>query len=194
MKKLLFTVVAVAAVSLVQAQATWNFDKSHSNFGFAISHMVISETEGEFKDFEGTVVAAKDDFSDAKVDLTIKAASIDTDDEGRDKHLRAPDFFDVEKYADITFVSKELKSMGKGKYKLTGDFTMHGVTKEESFDLKYNGTVTGPYGYTRAGFKLKGSIDRTKYGVVYNGTLESGGLLIGEDVEIVCNIELIKQK
>lgn len=194
MKKAILVLVAIISVSLaVQAQATWNFDKSHSNIGFTIAHMVISETEGEFKDFEGTVVATEEDFSDAKINFIIKAASIDTDDEKRDQHLKNADFLDVEKYEDITFVSKSLNSVGKNKYKLTGDFTLHGVTKEITLDVKYNGTVKGPYGYTRAGFKITGSIDRTKYGVVYNGTLEAGGLLIGEEVDIICNIELIRQ-
>lgn len=171
----------------------WAFDGSHAKIGFSVSHMGISETEGKFTKFEGTVLSDKPDFSDAKIDLTIDVNSINTEDKRRDDHLKAADFFDAAKYPTITFKSKSFKSLGKNKYKLVGDFTMHGVTKEIELDVTYKGTVEDPYKNTKAGFKLSGVIDRTQFGLVWTGKLAAGGLLVGNDINLDINIELIKK-
>lgn len=196
MKKLTtILVVLMLTVFSVMAQKTkWTFDKVHSKIQFDVAHLVISEVTGQFQDYEGTVLADKADFSDAKIDFSIDVKSINTNDENRDRHLQSADFFDVAKYPKITFKSKSMTEAGKNQYKLTGDLTMHGVTKTVTFDVKYGGTVTDPYGNVKAGFKITGVIDRTDFGLKYNSVLDSGGLLIGEEITITCNVELLKQK
>jgi polyisoprenoid-binding protein YceI len=176
------------------AQTTqWGYDASHAKVGFTISHFGISETEGKFTRFDGMVLSDKPDFSDAKIDFTIDVNSINTEDAQRDVHLKSADFFDVQKFPSITFKSKSLKSTGKHKYKLTGSFTMHGVTKEITLDVIYMGTVVDPYKNTKAGFKITGKIDRTQFGLVWNGNLSNGDALIGNEVNLVINIELVKK-
>ncbi|MBK7957585.1 MAG: YceI family protein [Bacteroidetes bacterium] len=190
----LFTIAFLLFGMAANAQNTkWAFDGSHAKIGFSVSHMGISETEGKFTKFEGTVLSDKPDFSDAKIDLTIDVNSINTEDKRRDDHLKAADFFDAAKYPTITFKSKSFKSLGKNKYKLVGDFTMHGVTKEIELDVTYKGTVEDPYKNTKAGFKLSGVIDRTQFGLVWTGKLAAGGLLVGNDINLDINIELIKK-
>ena len=193
MRKLGTTMVAILMVAFAYAQTTdWGFDQSHSNVRFAVSHMVISEVEGNFGSYEGSVSTTKSDFSDASVKFTIDVSSIDTDDEKRDDHLRGADFFDVKKNANITFQSTSMKKVSENKYKVTGNFTMLGVTKEITLDAKYGGTINDPWGNTKAGIKVTGTINRTDWGLKYNSKLDTGGLMIGEDVDIVCNFELIK--
>ena len=195
MKKISLLIVALITSGVIFAQTTkWDFDLGHSNIQFSINHMVISEVTGNFTSFEGTVLSDKADFSDAKINFTIKVNSIDTDNEKRDQHLTGTDFFDVEKYPEITFKGKSLKKVSENKYKLTGDFTMHGVTKTIELDVKYGGTIKDPWGNTKAGFKITGTIKRYDFGLKYNSTLEAGGFMLGEEVELVCNIELTKQK
>jgi len=191
--KLISAVLLIATLSASAQKTKWSFDKSHSKVQFDISHMVIAEVSGQFQDYSGTVLSDKDDFSDAKIDFSIDVKSIDTDDEKRDQHLRSPDFFDAANYAKITFKGKSMKKVGKNKYKLTGDFTLHGVTKTITLDVTYGGTVKDPWGNIKAGFKITGVINRTDFGLKYNSIMDSGGLLIGEDVTITCKVELIKK-
>lgn len=185
-------ILAIAAVSF--AQTSWNFDKAHSSIGFNVDHMVVAEVEGEFAKFEGTFSADKDDFSDAQITFTVDVASITTDNEKRDGHLKSPDFFDVAKYPQMTFKSKAFTKTGNKTYKLVGDLTMRGVTKEVTLDVKYGGTIADPWGNTRAGFKISGALNRTDYGLEWNKILETGGLLVSEEVRIVGRFELIKSK
>ena len=183
----------IAYATTYAQQANWDFDKSHSKIQFDVAHMVISEVTGQFHDYEGKIEIDKNDFTKSNISITIDAKSIDTDHEKRDGHLRAPDFFDVEKYPNITFISKSIEKIEKNIYKLSGDFTMHGITKAIDLNVKHIGTIKDPYGNTRAGFKVEGSINRTDYGMKYNSIMEAGGLLIGEDVSILCNFEIIQK-
>ncbi len=193
MKKLSMLAIALIAWAAVSAQSgKWGFDPSHSKVRFAVAHMVISDVEGQFNKYEGTVLSDKDDFSDAKVEFTIEVNSIDTDNEKRDEHLKSADFFDAAKYPKITFKSKSITKLGANLYKLTGILTMHGVTKDVTLEMKYGGTVKDPYENTKAGFKITGTINRTLWGLEYNSVIEAGGLMIGEEVDITCNIELIR--
>jgi len=195
MSKLITTTAALMMAVLTFAQTSnWGFDKSHSNVRFAVSHMVISEVEGNFGEFDGKVASSRDDFSDAIIEFTIQVTSIDTDDESRDDHLRNADFFDVEKFPTMKFESTSIKKVSDSKLEVTGNFTMHGVTKEITLDAKYGGTIIDPWGNTKAGIKVTGSIDRTNWGLLYNSKMDTGGLLIGNEVDIVCNFELIKLK
>jgi polyisoprenoid-binding protein YceI len=175
------------------ATTLWGFDASHAKVGFKISHFGISETEGKFIKFDGTVLSTQPDFSDAEIDFTIDVNSINTEDSQRDAHLRSADFFDVEKFPSITFKSKSLETVEKNKYKLTGDLTMHGVTKEITLRVDYRGTVVDPFSNTKAGFRITGVIDRTKFGLAWNGLLAAGGMLVGHEVQLEINIELIKK-
>lgn len=194
MKRILFTLAILTASGIGYAQkTTWAYDASHAKVGFSISHFGISETEGKFTKFSGTVLADKPDFSDAIIDFIIDVNSINTEDQKRDEHLRSPDFFDATKYPSISFKGKRFKQVAKSKYKLTGDLTMHGVTKEVSLDVVYKGTVVDPYKNTKAGFKVSGTLDRTKYGLMWNGKLAGGELLVGNDVSLDINIELLKK-
>ena len=195
MKKLIFTTLFLATISFSFAQETkWAIDKSHSNVRFAVAHMVISEVEGSFSDFNGTVTTKGDNFDNADINFTIAVNSIDTKDEKRDAHLLNEDFFDAPKYPEITFKSTKMKKVSDNKYKLTGEFTMHGVTKEITLDVKYGGTIVDPWGNTKAGFKVMGTINRTDWGLKYNSVMDTGGLMIGEEIDLVCNVELAMKK
>ncbi len=194
MRKLGLLMTALLLVVFTQAQeSNWAFDAAHSNVRFAVTHMVISEVEGNFGIYDGSVTTTKDDFSDASIEFSIDVASIDTDNTKRDDHLRNEDFFDVAKYPNITFTSTSIEKVGEKELKVTGDFTMLGVTKSITLDAKYGGTIKDPWGNTKAGIKVEGSIDRTEWGLKYNSTMDTGGLMLGEEVDIVCNFELVQK-
>jgi len=195
MKKIqLLIAVFLLTATFGYGQSNWKIDASHSNVIFTVSHMVVSEVSGYFKIFEGAVSAKDDLFKDAKITFSADAASINTDNEKRDEHLKSDDFFSTAKYPKITFVSKSFKKVKNNKYKLTGDFTMKGVTKQITLDVTYNGTVKDPWGNTRAGFKLSGELNRFDYNLKWNNVVEAGGAVVGKTVTIKCNIELVKNK
>lgn len=194
MKTIIISALILAAKVFANAQTTqWGYDDTHAKVGFSISHFGISETEGKFTKFSGSVLSDKSDFSDAKIDITIDVNSINTEAPQRDAHLKSADFFDVSKFPAIVFKSKKLTAVGKNKYKLTGDITMHGVTKEIVLDVIYKGTVVDPFKNTKAGFKLSGTLNRNDFGLSWNGKLASGEILVGNEVELMINIELIKK-
>jgi polyisoprenoid-binding protein YceI len=172
----------------------WGYDLSHSKLGFTISHFGISETEGRFTKFDGHVYSDKPDFSDAVIELIIEAASINTEDGPRDNHLRSADFFDVAQFPSIVFKSRAIAFAGEYRYQLTGDIQMHGVTREITLYVVYRGTVDDPFNNTKAGFLINGAIDRTQFGLTWNGVLAAGGLLVGNTVNFSINIELVKIK
>src|SRR5690606_11171351 len=171
------------------AQTTWSIDKPHSKIEFNVVHMAISEVEGEFRDFDAKVTSTSDDIHNADVEFTAKVASIDTENERRDNHLKSDDFFNAEKFPDIKFKGKLVKE-GKD-YKLKGDFTMRDVTKPVSFDVTYGGTIDTGRGL-KAGFKVNGTINRKDYNVKWDNKVASGELVVSDDVEIVCKIEMNK--
>lgn len=191
MMKTLLTIVLFSVVSLAQS-TTWKFDKAHSQVKFNVTHLVISEVTGYFRTFDGTVKTEGNDFSTAQIEFTIDTKSIDTDNEKRDNHLRSDDFFNAEKYPQMKFKSKSMKKVGDNEYKLIGDLTIRDVTKEVELDVVYGGVVNDGYGNTKAGFKVTGTIDRFDYNLNWNALLEAGGAVVGSDVEMVCNVQLIK--
>ncbi|MBL7891882.1 MAG: YceI family protein [Bacteroidia bacterium] len=191
------TTMAAAAILTVagaQAQSNWTIDASHSKVQFTVTHLMISEVTGKFKVYEGKVVATKDDFSDSQIEFSADVNSINTDDEGRDKHLKSDDFFNAEKYPKMTFKSKSFKKVSGKNYKLIGDLTIRDITKSVEFDVVYNGSIKDPWGNTKAGFKLIGVINRIDYGLKWNAAVEAGGVVVSEKVNITCDIELGKQK
>ena len=189
-------VVFVAALALIatslSAQTKWSVEKSHSNINFSVAHLVVSEVTGKFKDFTGTVEAAKEDFSDMKVAITIKANSVDTDEPRRDGHLKSADFFNAAVDSIITFKSVKVEKVSDGKYKVTGDLTMRGVTKSVTLDAQLKGKTKNPWGQTIAVFRATSTIDRTQWGLKWNKGLETGGLLVGENVDLTFNVEFVQ--
>ncbi|MFA7419574.1 MAG: YceI family protein [Melioribacteraceae bacterium] len=194
MKKAVFAVLLVFGFTFVNAQTKWSVDKSHSNVGFSVTHLIISEVTGQFKNFSAEIETTSDDFTDAKINFTIDVASINTENEGRDKHLKSDDFFNAEKFPKITFVGKSFKKVDGKKYKLVGDFTMRDVTKQITLDVVFNGTVKDPWGNTKAGFKISGELNRMDYNVKWNNLIEAGGAVVSKEVAININLELNKAK
>lgn len=166
MKKVFFIAAAFVAFTAFTTLATWTNDDPHSQLGFTVTHLGVSDVSGTFNDFDVTVQSSKPDFSDASFELTAKVASIDTRVDARDNHLKSADFFDAEKYPVISFKSTSLKKAGKNKYKLAGNLTMHGITKPVTMDLAYRGTVENPMSKKKtAGFQLTGTVKRSDFGV-----------------------------
>lgn len=187
--------VAILASSLsLNAQTKWVVDPVHSSVNFNIEHLVISEVEGKFKTYTGSITASKPDLTDAAIEFAIDVNSIDTENEMRDKHLVAPDFFDAGKYPKMTFKSTSFKKLSGNKYVLNGNLTIHGITKPAKFDVAYGGTAKDGYGNTKAGFKAKGSINRFDYGLKYNSLTEAGGATLGKDVEIDLKLQFAQAK
>ena len=193
MKKItILLLFALASVNFLLAQSNWTIDKNHSDIRFTAVHMVISEVDGEFKEFAGTVSNASEDFDGAEVEFTAQVGSIDTDNARRDGHLKSDDFFNAEAYPEVKFKGKIEKE--GDQYHLVGDFTMRDVTKQVKFDVKYNGTVSLGQRGKKAGFKVTGSVDRFEYGMKFNRALETGGLVVSQEIGITCNIELNEAK
>jgi polyisoprenoid-binding protein YceI len=181
------------ALSIVQPKAadTYNIDPTHSNVGFAVTHMVINTVRGKFTEFTGTVSLEGNQVKEASG--TIQAKSIDTGIERRDNHLRSPDFFDAAKFPTITFQSKRIEKQGSENV-LVGDFTMHGVTKEISLPVSIKGPIKDPWGNSRIGLQARAKVNRREYGLKYSQALEAGGLVVGDEVELEINAEAVKAK
>ncbi len=192
MKKISAVLLLLVAVLMsASAQSAWNLDKAHSSVTFTVRHMVISEVTGSFKDYTITLKSDKDDFSDAQVESTIKVASINTENTMRDNHLKSDDFFNAEKFPDIHFKSTSFEKVGDNKYKITGDLTIRDVTKQVTFDATLNGTLKTNRGVLAA-WKATTTINRFDYNLKWNRALETGGLVVGQDVTITLNLELNK--
>lgn len=185
--------VALLTGSIANAQTTWKLDRSHSVVKFVVTHNVISEVDGTFKTFDGTLKNTKADFTDAEIEFTITMESINTNNEGRDRHLKAEDMFDVAKYPTATFKSKSMKHLGGKKYQLVGDLTIKDVTKTVTWDVTYGGEISGPRG-RKIGFKANTTVDRFEYNLKWNRLIEAGGLVVGKDVEIEVKLELDEVK
>ena len=162
----------------------YKLDTSHGEVGFKIKHLAISTVRGKFNDFTGTFDWDEKTGKLENLKTTIKAASIDTNEKKRDEHLRSPDFFDVKKYPTIEFVAKKVEASGNKPTKVIGDLTMHGVTKEIALDVKYEGSTKDPWGGEHLGFEASGKINRKDFGLAWNKTLETGGLLVGDEVTL----------
>ncbi len=195
MLKKIFALTLALAVTAAAVQAqTWSIDKAHSSLGFSVRHMVISKTTGQFSDFEGTLNFDGKNLAAGSVTVTAQMASIDTDDGKRDEHLRSADFFDVEKFPTMTFESKRVIPGEGNDFELTGDLTIKGVTKEVTFDGEFHGAMKDPWGNTRAGFSAETTINRQEFGITWNQTLDAGGLLVGNDVDINVEMEFVQQQ
>ncbi len=188
MKKVTIALTALLISAASYAQ-TWSIDKAHSKIGFGITHMSISEITGNFKSFESKITSAKKDFSDATIEFSAEANSINTEVEARDKHLKSPDFFDAEKFASITFKSTSFTKEKGNNYKVKGNLTMHGVTKPVTLDAKLVGTATNPMSKKEmAGFKITGTINRADFGI--GGSMPEA--MLSSKVTLNANTEFAK--
>ncbi|MCX6290771.1 MAG: YceI family protein [Bacteroidetes bacterium] len=192
MKKILalFALVVLGTTAFSQ---NWKLDAAHSKIHFSTKYLVISDVEGDFKKIDGTFTSAKTDWSDLQAAVTADVNSISTDNDMRDKHLKSDDFFNAEKFPNITFKSKSVKSLGKGRYILVGELTIRDVTKQVEVPVVYNGTVNDPWGNTKAGFKASGKINRKDFNLKYNHAAATGEAVVSDAVEFSIDLVLIKQ-
>lgn len=186
--------LALLTIAWPTQAAVWNFDPAHTSIGFSVRHMVISNVEGTFRDYTGQVNFDGKNLGKGSVDITIQMASINTGIEMRDNHLRSADFFDVQKYPTMTFKSKKIIKKSEGNFVMIGDLTIKGITHEVRIDCQFNGIITDPQGDTRAGFSGTTKINRQDYNVAWNNKLQDGSLIVGNDVTINLQIELVEAK
>ena len=171
---------------------TWNIDSSHSGVHFAVRHMVVAKVRGAFTRYQGTIDFDEKKPEASKVSVRIEAASIDTREPQRDAHLRSADFFDVERYPTLSFESTKVQKLKGNNYRLTGDLVIHGVTKPVELEVEFLGVGKDPYGNERIGFQAETSINRKDFGLNWNQALETGGVLVGDKVEISIDLQGVK--
>lgn len=175
------------------ANAKWAVDVLHSGIEFSVKHMMIAKVKGSFHAFEAQIEADPTDLTSASIAVEVDLSSVDTRNGDRDAHLKSADFFDVENHPKLKFQSTQITKTGDGEYDITGSLTLHGVTRSETFSVTYEGTGKDPWGNEKVGFSGTGSIKRSDYGLTYNAVLETGGVLIGDEVKISIEIEAAKQ-
>jgi len=173
--------------------SVWAIDASHSMVEFGVKHLMVSTTKGRFTDITGTVTVDENDVTKSKVDVTIKVDSLSTFDEKRDGHLKSPDFFDVENYPTITFKSTKIEPRSSDRIDVTGDITIHGVTRQLTLQAEFNGRGTSPWGSEVIAYSAETSISRKDFGMEWNAALEAGGVVVGDKVKIAIEVEAIKQ-
>lgn len=171
----------------------WQIDPAHTAIEFSVRHMMISNVRGQFDSFSGTVEFDEQNPAATTVDITIDVASINTRDGDRDNHLKSPDFFDANVYPHITFKSRRVEVQSDTSARLIGDLTIRGVTQEVALEVTYHGTAKSPWGSVSAGFHAAATINRKAWGLTWNQVLETGGVLVGEDVTIRIEAELVQQ-
>lgn len=177
------------------AKTTWEVDPTHSELGFKIRHLMISNVSGTFGKFDVSVDTEADDFTKAKIVAKIDPATINTKNAQRDEHLRASDFFEVEKYPEVSFESTSINAIDEENFVVVGDLTLRGITKSVSLNVEYSGIIAkDPWGLSRAGFMVTGKINRNDFGLTFNSVLDTGGLALGEEVKIQGDIQLVKQE
>lgn len=177
------------------AKTKWELDKAHSHIDFSIRHMMISKLRGSFRKFDASIEANPEDLTTGDIEFRIDASSIDTRNEDRDNHLRSDEFFDIEKYPEITFKAKKIEKKGDNEYDITGDLTINDKTQSETFSVRYEGQNKDPMtGNIKAGFSGNTKIKRSDYGLTWNVAIETGGFLAGEEVDITFEIQAIKKE
>jgi len=190
---LLMACACVFSIAAAAHADTWNIDPAHTMVEFSVRHMMISNVKGVFQKTSGTIDVNGTDPSSVQIDATIDATSIDTRVEKRDNHLKSPAFLDVARYPTITFKSTKVEADGTDKWKVTGDLTLHGVTKPVVLEVQNTQPIKDPFGKTRAGASATTTINRKDFGVSFNQPMEAGGVLIGDEVAITIEVEAVKQ-
>jgi polyisoprenoid-binding protein YceI len=171
----------------------WSMDPSHSQIGFKVKYLMVTNIRGEFKDYKAGIISTGEDFSNAEIDISIHPASIDTGDAMRNTHLMGPEFFDVEQFQAIDFKANRFVRTNRSEYVMHGNLTIKDITKKIKLDVEFNGMVRDPWGVKRAAFVVTGKISRDDFGLTWNKALEMGGLMVGEEVDIICEVQLIQQ-
>jgi len=172
---------------------TWAIDASHSEIGFKVKHLVVSNLRGTFGEYEASIYTTGDDFTNAAITFSLHTASINTRNEQRDAHLKAADFFDTERFNEISFVANGFEKLdNEGSYEMNGDLTIKGITHRIKLDVAFGGMVKDPWGNVKAVFAVTGKINRNDFGLSFNAVLKTGGLLLSEDVWINCDLQLVK--
>ena len=167
----------------------WALDPTHSELLFKVKHLMITNVKGEFTDFQAEIKTNGNDFENAQVKATIKANSVYTNNNDRDTHLKSEDFFNVEKYEELTFVGTAFEKLDDENYRLKGDLTIVGVTKPVALDVEFGGTATDPWGNQKAGFSISGKFNRKDWGLNWNAALEAGGLLVSDEVKVMAELQ-----
>jgi polyisoprenoid-binding protein YceI len=175
------------------ARTKWIIDPTHSELGFKVKHLMIANVSGSFKNFNAEVETNGNDFTTATIQLKAEINSIDTNNPQRDGHLRSSDFFEAEKYPGISFESTKVEKIDKENYHVFGDLTMKGITNPVKLNVEFGGVTKDPWGGERAGFMITGKINRTDWGINFNAVLETGNLMLAEEVKINSEIQLVKQ-
>jgi len=174
-----------------KAKEKWVIDPAHSEIEFKVKYLMVSNVKGQFRQFDASIYTTGDDFMSVEIDCWIDSSSIDTGDTNRDTHLKAVDFFDVENHKQITFQANTVENVDQdGSYELWGELTIKGITKKIKLDIEFGGIVTDPWGAEKAVFSINGKINRKDWGLNWNTTLESGGLLVSDEIKINCEIQL----
>jgi len=170
----------------------WNIDPTHSEIGFKVKHMMFTNVSGKFDKYEGSFLTDGDNFDNAEISFSADVESINTGNADRDNHLRSADFFDAESHPKLTFKSSSVVRKNDGEYEISGDLSLHGVTKFVRLDAEFGGLMTDPWGNSKAAWNLAGKINRKDFGLNWNAALETGGVLVSEEVRVVLEIQLIK--
>jgi polyisoprenoid-binding protein YceI len=176
----------------MESKIKWAIDPFHSEIAFKVKHLMITNVKGVFKEFDASIYTTGDDFMTAEIDCWINPASVDTGSADRDAHLKSADFFDVENHKEINFTGNTYEKVDNDSYELYGDLTIKGITKRIKLDVEFGGVIRDPWGNEKAGFSINGKVNRKDWGLDWNSLLEGGGLLVGNDIWISCEIELSK--
>jgi polyisoprenoid-binding protein YceI len=178
--------------TLVSTKTKWSVDQAHTEIAFKVRHLMIAHVKGSFKTFDASIYTNGKDFTTAEIDLWIDPSSINTGDAKRDEHLKSADFFDAQNHKQITFTSSTIGNLDSdGNHELWGELTMIGVTKNVKLNVQFGGIIKDPWGNEKSGFTVTGKINRSDWGLVWNATLETGGLMVSDEVTILCEVELI---
>ncbi|MEX1184853.1 MAG: YceI family protein [Gemmatimonadota bacterium] len=181
-----------STIARAAGPVTWQIDGSHTDVGFSVRHMMLATVKGYFSGVEGVLELNEADPTRSRVRVKLDAASVTTRNEQRDAHLRSPDFFDVEQYPQLTFESRGIERRADGRYTVTGDLTIRGVTREVVLDAEQEGTGVDPWGKERIGFAASGRVDRREFGLEWNQALEAGGVLVSDEVKIVIEGQAVR--
>ncbi|WP_284653314.1 YceI family protein [Flavobacterium terrisoli] len=175
------------------AKATWAIDPTHSEVGFKVKHMMFTNVSGKFNLFDADIANEEEQFETSNINFSAEVNSINTGNDDRDNHLRSADFFDAENFGKLTFKSTGVKKINEGEYQISGDLTIKDVTKNIALDAEYSGQMKDPWGNTKIGLSLNGKINRKDFGLTWNAALETGGVLVGEDIKLNAEVQFVKQ-
>jgi polyisoprenoid-binding protein YceI len=179
--------------TVINTKTKWNIDTDHSEIGFKVKHLMVANVRGSFKEFDGSIYTTDEDFLSAEIDFWINPASITTRNDNRDTHLRSADFFDVENFKEINFTGNTFEKLDEDNYALYGDLSMKGIKKQIKLNVEFGGVIKDPWGNHKAIFTINGKINRKEWGLNWNAALETGGVLVSDDVWINCELQLAKQ-